>query len=152
MSEGLQQSKVIFQPSGRRGHISDGESIKQASQELGVGIEGLCGDKGTCGKCRVRIEEGVFAKYGIESRMENLSPLNKVERKLLTSKQQRDGYRLACQAHIRGDIVVFVPEESRLARQVVRKAAGEIAVEMKPAVRKYYVELKPATLDDTLGD
>ena len=152
MSEGLQQSKVIFQPSGRRGHISDGESIKQASQELGVGIEGLCGDKGTCGKCRVRIEEGVFAKYGIESRMENLSPLNKVEKKLLTSKQQRDGYRLACQAHIRGDIVVFVPEESRLARQVVRKAAGEIAVEMKPAVRKYYVELKPATLNDTLGD
>ena len=152
MSEGSRQAKVIFQPSGRRGYISDGESIKQASQDLGVGIEGLCGDKGTCGKCRVRIEEGVFAKYGIESRMENLSPLNKVEKKLLTSKQQRDGYRLACQAHIRGDIVVFVPEESRLARQVVRKAAGEIAVEMKPAVRKYYVELKPATLDDTLGD
>ena len=152
MSEGSKQAKVIFQPSGRRGYISNGESIKQASQELGVGIEGLCGDKGTCGKCRVRIEEGVFAKYGIESRMENLSPLNKVEKKLLTSKQQRDGYRLACQTHIRGDIVVFVPEESRLARQVVRKAAGEIAVEMKPAVRKYYVELKPATLDDTLGD
>jgi len=152
MSEGSKQAKVIFQPSGRRGYISNGESIKQASQELGVGIEGLCGNKGTCGKCRVRIEEGVFAKYGIESRMENLSPLNKVERKLLTSKQQRDGYRLACQTHIRGDIVVFVPEESRLARQVVRKAAGEIAVEIKPAVRKYYVELKPATLDDTLGD
>lgn len=152
MSEGSRQAKVIFQPSGQRGYISDGESIKQASQELGVGIEGLCGNKGTCGKCRVRIEEGVFAKYGIESRMENLSPLNKVEKKLLTSKQQRDGYRLACQTHIRGDIVVFVPEESRLARQVVRKAAGEIAVEMKPAVRKYYVELKPATLDDTLGD
>jgi len=152
MPEGSRQAKVIFQPSGRRGNISDGESIKQASQKLGVGIEGLCGDKGTCGKCRIRIEEGVFAKYGIESRMENLSPLNKVEKKLLTSKQQRDGYRLACQAHIRGDIIVFVPEESRLARQVVRKAAGEIAVEMKPAVRKYYVELKPATLDDTLGD
>ena len=152
MSEGSKQAQLIFQPSGRRGYISNGESIKQASQELGVGIEGLCGDKGTCGKCRVRIEEGVFAKYGIESRMENLSPLNKAEKKLLTSKQQRDGYRLACQTHIRGDIVVFVPEESRLARQVVRKAAGEIVVEMKPAVRKYYVELKPATLDDTLGD
>ena len=152
MSEGSKQAKVIFQPSGRRGYISNGVSIKQASQELGVGIEGLCGDEGTCGKCKVRIEEGVFAKYGIESRMENLSPLNKAEKKLLTSKQQRDGYRLACQAHIRGDIVVFVPEESRLAKQVVRKAAGEISVELKPAVRKYYVELKPATLGDTLGD
>ena len=152
MSEGSKQAKVIFQPSGRRGYISNGVSIKQASQELGVGIEGLCGDEGTCGKCKVRIEEGVFAKYGIESRMENLSPLNKAEKKLLTSKQQRDGYRLACQAHLRGDIVVFVPEESRLAKQVVRKAAGEISVELKPAVRKYYVELKPATLDDTLGD
>ena len=152
MSGGSKQSKVIFQPSGRRGYISNGENIKQASHELGVGIEGLCGDEGTCGKCKVRIEEGVFAKYGIESRMENLSPLNKAEKKLLTSRQQHDGYRLACQTNIHGDIVVFVPEESRLARQIVRKAAGEISVDLKPAVRKYYVELESATLDDTLGD
>ncbi|UCD54091.1 MAG: 2Fe-2S iron-sulfur cluster binding domain-containing protein, partial [Dehalococcoidia bacterium] len=103
--------KVIFQPSGRRGYVNDGETIKQASQELGVGIEGICGEKATCGKCKVRIEEGVFAKYKVESRMDNLSPPNKAEKKQLTSQQQRDGYRLACQARIHGDVSVFVPEE-----------------------------------------
>ncbi|MDD5510990.1 MAG: ASKHA domain-containing protein [Dehalococcoidales bacterium] len=152
MSKGSGQVKVVFQPSERRGDIGSGKSIKQAARELGVGIEGLCGDEGTCGKCKVRIEEGISPRYGIESRMENLSPLNKTEKGLLTSRQQRDGYRLACQARIRGDVIISVTEESRLANQVVRKAAREITVELKPAVRKYCVELKPATLDDALGD
>ena len=152
MSKGSGQVKVVFLPSEQRGYIGSGKSIKQAAGELGVGIEGLCGDEGTCGKCKVRIEEGIVTRYSIESRMENLSPLNKTEKGLLTSRQQRDGYRLACQARIRGDIIVSVPEESRLANQVVRKAARERTFELKPTVRKYCVELKPATLDDALGD
>ncbi len=145
------QPKVVFQPSGRRGYVNDGKTIKQASQELGVDIEGICGDKGTCGKCKVKIEEGVFAKYNINSLMDSLSPLNKAEKKQLTPHQQRDGYRLACQARIHGDIVVFVPAESRLSKQIIRKTLRDIAIELKPAVRKYYVEITPPTLDDNLG-
>lgn len=145
------QPKVVFQPSGRRGYINEGVTIKQASQELGVEIEGICGEKATCGKCKVRVEEGFFAKYGVESRGDNLSPLNEAEKKLLTLQQQEDGYRLSCQARIHGDVVVFVPEESRLGKQIVRKAAREIAIELRPSVRKYYVEITPPTLDDALG-
>ncbi len=152
MSKGVKkQPKVIFQPSGRRGYINEGKTIKQASQELGVDIEGICGEKGTCGKCKVRMEEGSFAKYNIDSQMNSLSPLNEAEKKQLTPQQQRDGYRLACQAHINSDVVVFVPEESRLGKQLVRKTAREIAIELKPSVRKYYVEITPPTLDDALG-
>jgi len=51
-----------------------------------------------------------------------------------------------------GDIVVFVPEESRMGKQIVRKEAREIDIELKPAVKRYCVELSKATLDDTLGD
>jgi len=50
--------KVIFQPSGRRGEIEDGKTILEAAQAMGVDIEGLCGNKKVCGKCKVRIEEG----------------------------------------------------------------------------------------------
>jgi len=153
MSERMkQQPMVIFQPSGRRGYVNDGKTIKEASHELGVDIEGICGEKATCGKCKVRIERGFFGEYGVESRMENLSPIGESEKKMLTPQQQHDGYRLACQAHIHGDVVVFVPEESRRGKQIVRKAAREIAIELKPAVRKYYVEMTPATLHDILGD
>ena len=147
-----QECMVIFQPSGRRGYINKGKTIKEASIALGVDIEGICGEKATCGKCRIRIDEGFFEKYGIESRIENLSPVMEAEKKFLSPQQVHDGYRLACQAHIHGDVAVFVPEESRMGKQVVRKAAREMAIKLKPAVRKYYVELSKATLDDTLGD
>ncbi len=149
---GSRKSLVIFQPSGRRGYIEEGKTVKEASRELGVDIEGICGEMATCGKCRVRVEEGVFEKYGIESRMGHLSPIGEAERKFFKAEEERDGYRLACQARIYGDIVVFVPEESRVGKQIVRKAATERAIDLKPAVRNYYLEMLPATLDDPLGD
>jgi len=147
-----QKCMVIFQPSGRRGYLDEGRTLKEASVALGVEIEGVCGEKAICGKCKIKIEEGVFEKYGIESSREHLSPMGPTERKFFNLQQERSGYRLACQARILGDVVVFIPEESRMGKQVVRKAAKEIDIEIKPVVRKYYVELAKATLEDTLGD
>ncbi|MEI9475022.1 MAG: hypothetical protein WCO26_00385 [Deltaproteobacteria bacterium] len=36
---------VIFQPSGKRGEVSEGKTIIDASRELGVDIESICGDR-----------------------------------------------------------------------------------------------------------
>ena len=143
---------VIFQPSGRRGFVDKGKTLKEASVALGVDIEGICGEKAICGKCKVRVEEGVFEKYGIESHRESLSPMGPTEKKFFNLQQEQHGFRLACQAKVLGDVVVFVPEESRMGKQIVRKAAREIDIELKPAIKKYLVELPPATLEDTLGD
>jgi uncharacterized 2Fe-2S/4Fe-4S cluster protein (DUF4445 family) len=139
------QSKVVFQPSGQRGYVSDGKTIRELSQELGLEIKSLCGGRGICGKCKVKIQRGFLGRYGVKSRMGNLSPINEAEKKILGLQQQRDGYRLACQARIHGDVVVFVPEESCMEKQIVRKAAKEIAIKLKPAVRKYYVKMSPTT-------
>lgn len=147
-----QKCMVIFQPSGRRGYVQKGKTLKEASIALGVDIEGICGEKAICGKCKVRVEQGVFEKYGIESSREHLSPMGPTERKFFNLQQERGGFRLACQAHILGNVIIFVPEESRMGKQVVRKAAKEINIELKPAVRKYYVEIPKATLEDTRGD
>ncbi len=148
-----QKHKVIFLPSGRRGEVDGGKNIKEASVALGVDIEGVCGEKATCGKCKVRIEEGFFEKYHIDSKRNNLSLLTEAETKFISPHEAKEGYRLACQAWLHGDVMVFVPEESRVKAQVVRKAAREIPwLVANPAVKKYYVELKKATLDDTLGD
>jgi len=147
-----QEYKVIFQPSGRRGAVAGGASLKEASRQLGVDIEGICGDAGTCGKCKVRIEQGFFGKYRIKSDRNHLSSLTEAESKLLNESEIEGGYRLACQARIRGDVAVYIPEESRMGKQVIRKAATKRSINLKPAVKKYYVELKRATLEDTLGD
>jgi uncharacterized 2Fe-2S/4Fe-4S cluster protein (DUF4445 family) len=143
---------VIFQPSGRRGYVDEGKTLKEASVALGVEIEGVCGEKATCGKCKIRVEEGLFEKYGIESGRDHLSPMAASEKKVFSPEQERAGYRLACQAHVLGSVVVFVPEESRMGKQTVRKAARQISVTLKPAVKKYYVEMSPAMLEDTRGD
>jgi uncharacterized 2Fe-2S/4Fe-4S cluster protein (DUF4445 family) len=143
---------VIFQPSGRRGYIDDGKTILEASREIGVDIESICGGKATCGKCRVRIEEGYFEEYGFESKVASLSPIGEGDRMFLNKRQLRHNYRLACQTHIHGDIVIFVPEESRMGEQLIRKEATARDIKLKPAVKKYYIEMASATLHDTLGD
>ena len=144
--------KVIFQPSGRRGEIEDGKTILEAAQALGVDIEGLCGNKKVCGKCKVRIEEGYFEKDNIDSGMAHLSPLTEAEKKHI-KPEDGHGIRLSCTAEVHGDIKVFVPERSRAGKQVVRKAAKELAIKLDPAVKKYNVDLVPPTLHDmTTGD
>ncbi len=144
--------KVIFQPSGRRGEIEEGKTILEAAQALGVDIEGLCGNKKVCGKCKVRIEEGYFEKDNIDSGMAHLSPLTEAEKKHI-KPEDGPGIRLSCTAEIHGDIKVFVPERSRAGKQVVRKAAKELTIKLDPAVKKYNVDLVPPTLHDmTTGD
>jgi uncharacterized 2Fe-2S/4Fe-4S cluster protein (DUF4445 family) len=59
---------------------------------------------------------------------------------------------MACAAAIRGDVLIFVPEESRTGKQVVRKEASEKTISLNPAVRLFSVTLPPPTLNDPLGD
>lgn len=139
--EDLQRFKVIFLPSGRRGEFEEGLTILKAAESLGVSLESLCGGEGWCGKCKVVVEEGY----------ERLSPLTDEEKRLLTDKEISSKYRLACRARLKGDVVVSIPEVS-LAVQVVRKPLLELPVKLEPALKKYYVELPPPSLEDPTGD
>ena len=120
---------VIFQPSGRRGEVPKGSNIIEASRLLGVDIEALCGEKKVCGKCVVRIEEGPFEKYNIQSSMDNVSSWKEEEAKFINEERKNKGFRLGCVAKITGDILVFVPEESRAGKQIVSKAARDIHID-----------------------
>ncbi len=146
------KQRVIFQPSGRRGEVVDGTTLLDAARHLGVDIESICGGKGTCGKCKVRVEEGFFEKDSMDSKMSHLSAFTEVERKFI---KPEDGHhmRLACTAEVHGDVKIFVPEKSRAGKQIVRKAAKELTIKLEPAVKKYFIELQPPTLHDlTRGD
>ncbi len=143
---------IIFQPSGRRGQVPEGTTILDAARRLGVGIEAVCGEQLVCGKCRVKVMEGNFPKEGITSSMNHLSGLDEKEIKVLKRKDSDEHLRLACSTKILGDVLVFVPEASRTGKQVVSKAAGVIKVTLKPAVKKYYIELPVPALGDPLGD
>jgi uncharacterized 2Fe-2S/4Fe-4S cluster protein (DUF4445 family) len=146
------QFNIVFQPSGLRGQVDENTTILEAARHLGVSLESVCGGKGNCGKCKVRIEEGQYAKYHIDSSFSAVTTRDEVNAKFLTKTQIKDHYCLACQTLIHGDVVVFVPEESRKGQQVVRKEATNRKIKLNPAVKKYYVELTPATLHDATGD
>ena len=105
---------VTFQPSGRRGPAGGGDTLLAVARGLGVEIESACGGKGTCKKCRVRVETP-----------ESVSPPTEVESAVFGADGLAAGMRLACQTKVTGNVRVFVPEESRRTAQVVRKEAGE---------------------------
>jgi uncharacterized 2Fe-2S/4Fe-4S cluster protein (DUF4445 family) len=155
-----QKHNIILQPSGRRGQVDEGTSVRTAARELGVDIESICAENATCGKCMILIEEGRFEKYNIDSKRENLSPIGTEERaylerrpKLLKDKGWEIGQvRLSCQCKILGDVLINVPEESRGNKQIVRKSARERTIEIKPSVRKYYVSMTPPNLERPIAD
>ena len=144
---------VNFQPSGRSGSVPKGINLIEASRLLGADIEALCGEKKVCGKCAVRIEEGHFEKYNITSGMSHVSKWQQDEEsKFINDKRKARGYRLACVTKLHGDVLVFVPEESRAGKQVVSKAARDIHIEHDPAVNTYCVEVDKPTLQDPTAD
>ena len=149
---GDEKVMVIFQPSGRRGEVPKGVNIIEASRLLGVDIEALCGEKKVCGKCVVRIEEGHFEKYNIQSSRDHVSPWQVEEAKFINEDRRKKGFRLGCVAKITGDILVFVPEESRAGKQIVSKAARDINIEHNPAVTLYTVQLEGPTFENKIGD
>jgi uncharacterized 2Fe-2S/4Fe-4S cluster protein (DUF4445 family) len=143
---------VIFQPSGRRGEVPKGVNIIEASRLLGVDIEALCGEKKVCGKCVLRVEEGHFEKYNVQSSMDHVSPWQEEEAKFINEDRRKKGFRLGCVAKISGDILVFVPEESRAGKQIVSKAARDINITHDPAVKLYTVQLDSPTFENKIGD
>ncbi|MGD8943496.1 MAG: ASKHA domain-containing protein [Desulfobacterales bacterium] len=146
------KAMVIFQPSGRRGEVPTGITVIEASRRLGVDIETLCGQQKSCGKCMVRIEEGDFKKYNIQSGPSHVSPWQTEEQEFITPALRERGFRLACAAVVLGDLLVFVPEESRAGKQVVSKAARDIHIDHNPALKLYQVKLPPPSFEDPKGD
>ena len=146
------KAKVIFQPSGRRGEVPKDVTLIEASRLLGVDIESLCGEKKVCGKCKIRVEKGFFEKFGIESSGSHLSTWQEEEDKYINAEEKKSGYRLGCVAKVEGDVLIFVPEESRAGKQVVSKKARDIHIDHDPAVKIYYVEVEPPTFEEPTGD
>src|SRR5205823_6594881 len=70
---------VIFTPSGRRGRFETGTTVLDAARRLGVDIDSVCGGRGICGRCQVQQSIGEFAKHGITSAADHLTPFGSVE-------------------------------------------------------------------------
>ena len=152
----MKKHQVKFFPYEKTVEIEEGTTIAEAAQRGDVFINNLCGGEGVCGECRVQVLKGEV----------------RVEEKISAffSQQELDeGFVLACQTKIHGDLEVEIPPESRIEEEqiitggtaegagkeseTVPTKAPELAVSpFKPLVRKIYLELPPPTLEDNITD
>jgi uncharacterized 2Fe-2S/4Fe-4S cluster protein (DUF4445 family) len=148
----MSNHKVVFLPHETEIMVPDGETIIHAAMEAGVHINASCGGEGVCGKCRVMIEQGTV-EGGISEKL---------------SQEDRDsGYRLACQAFVKSDLMVRIPVESAMDASALRmhktpRKSAHIRVmnfdELKekglfvPPVEKIFLQLPKPTPQDNLPD
>jgi uncharacterized 2Fe-2S/4Fe-4S cluster protein (DUF4445 family) len=143
---------VVFMPSGKRGRFPLGTPLLQAARNLGVDIDSVCGGRGICGRCQIEVSEGEFAKLGVTSKLDHLTPFGQVERRYADRRGLKAGRRLSCSTLLQGDVVIDVPPDSQVHKQVVRKRAEMRAIEIDPVVRLHYVEVVEPNMHDPSGD
>ncbi|MGA9252890.1 MAG: ASKHA domain-containing protein [Roseobacter sp.] len=143
---------VVFTPSGKRGHFAVGTPILTAARQLGVDLDSVCGGRGICSKCQITPSYGEFSKHGVTVHSDALSDWNKVEQRYKDKRGLIDGRRLGCQATVQRNVVIDVPPESQVHKQVVRKRAEARDIVLDPSTKLYYVEVAEPDMHDPSGD
>ncbi len=155
--------KVRFLPDDKVVEVDEGTPLMEAAERVGVYLNSLCGGKGVCGKCKVKILKG------------DVKP-DKHSLSVLSSEEIKNGFLLACQLKVTCDLEVEIPPESRLEdeqiliegrRRIVeetvfsysdpewvsvKKIAYDPASFIDPLTRKVYIELPEPTIDDNISD
>ena len=106
--------EITFNPFKTSGRVKKDATVFEAAAQLGVALRSDCGQQGTCGKCRVMVDNPA-----------NLTPPGKHERTLLPASRLDAGHRLACQARLTGPVTVTVPRSLRSDQEVFTKTAVE---------------------------
>ena len=126
--------RVYFKPLGVHVDVKPNTTVYEAARRVGVDVGGICGGRGVCGKCRVRIVRG------------KVSEPTSIERKFITDDMLARGFRLACQVRILDDTEVEVYYKRTLITAIL---GYEPKVELKPAVLMFKVKPEPVTLNST---
>ena len=102
--------KVTLQPDGTQVEISPGESLLEAATKAGIILNAECGGAGLCGRCKIKLISGKITSK---------------ETFLLSEKERKSGYLLACTSFPTGDVVVESPQASFFSRDEVFSSTYE---------------------------
>ena len=81
-----------------------------------------------------------------------IAPSTEIENKSIEKNRISCDERLGCQTKILGDMVIDVPEESQVHKQVIRKRIELKNIAINPATKLYYVEVKEPDIHNPSGD
>jgi uncharacterized 2Fe-2S/4Fe-4S cluster protein (DUF4445 family) len=135
--EGAERVHLRFEPDGADVRVPNGTPIFDAASWNGIAIDSTCGGHGTCKKCKVRVLEGDV-------------PLSPVDPRAFSPDELRAGWRLACRAPARTDLVVEVPPLQTRPKAALVGVGRHVI--LRPAVQKRHLVLDEPTLEDQRSD
>jgi len=100
---------VTFQgPEGARAvEVPQGTTLLAAARSHGFRIDAPCGGAGTCGKCRVRLDDP--SRVRVQGRHR------------LGAQEEALGWVLACEAEVMGPVSVEIPEHRQAGLQILNE-------------------------------
>ena len=143
---------IVFTPSGIRGRVKKGTTILEAAQKLSVDLNSICGARGRCSKCQVEPTFGEFNKLNIRSKETSVSEKNETEFIYRNKFHLSEERRLGCQTKILGDLVVDVPEDSQIHKQIIKKETNLRDFSLNTSVKAFYVQVSEPQLDSLESD
>jgi uncharacterized 2Fe-2S/4Fe-4S cluster protein (DUF4445 family) len=136
-ADGATRVRLRFEPDGADVRVPSGTPIFDAASWNGIAIDSTCGGHGTCKKCKVRIDDGDV-------------PVSTVDPRAFSPDELRDGWRLACRAPAREDLVVHVPPLQTRPKAALVGVGRHVI--LRPAVQKRHLVLDEPSLEDQRSD
>ena len=135
--DGTGRVRLRFLPEGAEVRVPSGTPVFDAASWNGIAIDSTCGGHGTCKKCKVRIVSGDV-------------PVGPLDPRAFTTDELREGWRLACRAGARGDLVVEVPPLQTRPKAALAGVGRHVI--LRPAVQKRHLVLEEPTMEDQRSD
>jgi len=126
---------AIIRLEGKDLEAKVGDTLLSSIVDKGIFLSAPCGGRGSCGKCRVIVNQG----------KDLLSPLSNLERLAFYEEEIKEGYRLSCLAKIEkeGLIELEIPIESRYEPQKLLVSGIEPPITLNPPIKKLFIKLEP---------
>ena len=131
---------VTFTPADRSVPSQQGETLLDCARRAGVRLSGICGGRGLCKSCVIRITRGVAAAPSAG------------DRAYFTQQELDDNWRRACQTFLTGDCTVEIPARATAIPLRTQIEAEDIWVQPDPVVRSFRVVVPEASLQAPVGD
>ncbi|HUV27487.1 MAG TPA: ASKHA domain-containing protein [Anaerolineales bacterium] len=124
--------------------VKTGTLLSEAAQLAGIDLNQPCGGQGRCGRCALQITKGSVRRRSTIR---------------LSEEDLEQGYALACQSVIEGDIHVSVPEQEKIERLLTSdRTVAEITVpkgydfNLDQAIQAFPLTLTPPDMSDQTDD
>ena len=135
--DGAARVRLRFLPDGAEVRVPSGTPVFDAASWNGIAIDSTCGAHGTCKKCKVRVLSGDV-------------PVSPIDPRAFTAQELREGWRLACRAPAREDLVIEVPPLQTRPKAALVGVGRHVI--LRPSVQKRHLVLSEPTMEDQRPD